>query len=670
MLLGKIFGRVTTTEFKFEVTQQTKKFEYVQVYHPVYNYVLCQILEIEKLNTSTTAYCQVIGYKDKEGKIKKLKIPFEPETEVFLAKEEFISEIIKLEQATSGAYLGKLDGKDIPIQLDLKKLLTKHVAILAKSGSGKSYTVGVLLEEIIEKGVPLIIIDPHGEYPSMRHENTKDKDAQALFNVQSKGFSIVEYGDPTLNHHARPLKLSNNFSRQELITLLPTRLTSAQLGVLHSAMQQGESDLESVLYHLNQEESNAKWNVISIIEQLHQMNLFSPAPTPMHELVKSGSCSVINFRGVNPDIQDIIVYKLCKDLFELRKQNKIPPFFMVIEEAHNYCPERSFGEKKSSKILRTIASEGRKFGLGLCVVSQRPARVDKSVLSQCSTQIIMKLTNPQDLKAMSSSVEGITSATEREIQELAIGTAVVTGVTDVPLFVKVRPRKSLHGGEAVDILNHQQSEPEPEDLMQQVQEFNEQEVLSVFFSGLEPSDIRIMSEEPITEIQPILIPVLEVQCQDKEESFSVLVDMTSGSLITNKEEFALDQRTGVKKLPALESLTTVELQILHFAFQKESFQQEELIQHLGNLSVVQALEEVCAKRFIQTNGKEYFLSKEFLFSKLSNAKIHQKAEYKQVKYDGKKEEKVDIDTIITQLQKFTTVTNHAKGFFLAYHLIS
>jgi len=63
---------------------------------------------------------------------------------------------------------------------------------------------------------------------------------------------------------------------------------------------------------------------------------------------------------------------------------------MVIEEAHNYCPERNFGEKKSSKILRTIASEGRKFGLGLCVVSQRPARLDKSVLSQCSTQIIMK----------------------------------------------------------------------------------------------------------------------------------------------------------------------------------------------------------------------------------------------------------------------------------------
>ena len=114
------------------------------------------------------------------------------------------------------------------------------------------------------------------------------------------------------------------------------------------------------------------------------------APTPYHELIKSGTCTIINFRGVNPDIQDIIVYKLTKDLFELRKQNKIPPFFMVIEEAHNYCPERNFGEKKSSKILRTIASEGRKFGLGLCVVSQRPARLDKSVLSQCSTQIIMK----------------------------------------------------------------------------------------------------------------------------------------------------------------------------------------------------------------------------------------------------------------------------------------
>ena len=120
MILGKIFGKVTTTEFKFLVEHETRKFDYIQIYHPVYDYVLCQVLEIEKQEEMTTASCQVIGFKDKDGKVKKLRIPFEPGSEVLTAENEFIAKIIKLEDSTSGAYIGKLDGKDIKIFLDLK----------------------------------------------------------------------------------------------------------------------------------------------------------------------------------------------------------------------------------------------------------------------------------------------------------------------------------------------------------------------------------------------------------------------------------------------------------------------------------------------------------------------------------------------------------------------
>jgi DNA helicase HerA-like ATPase len=75
--------------------------------------------------------------------------------------------------------------------------------------------------------------------------------------------------------------------------------------------------------------------------------------------------------------------------------DKIPPFMLVVEEAHNFCPERGFEKAISSNIMRTIASEGRKFGLGMMVISQRPARVDKNVISQCNTQIILRVTNVQ-----------------------------------------------------------------------------------------------------------------------------------------------------------------------------------------------------------------------------------------------------------------------------------
>ena len=69
-------------------------------------------------------------------------------------------------------------------------------------------------------------------------------------------------------------------------------------------------------------------------------------------------------------MQEVIVYKIVNDLFIERKKNNIPPFFLVLEEAQNYCPERSFGEAKSSPIIRQVTAEGRKFGMGMCVISQ------------------------------------------------------------------------------------------------------------------------------------------------------------------------------------------------------------------------------------------------------------------------------------------------------------
>ena len=112
--------------------------------------------------------------------------------------------------------------------------------------------------------------------------------------------------------------------------------------------------------------------------------------------------------------------------------NTIPPGMLVVEEAHNYAPEKGFSKTLSSDILRTIASEGRKFGLGMMVISQRPARVDKNVLSQCGTQIIMKVTNPNDLKAISKGLEGVSSYVEDELMRLPPGVATLVS-TDIEL---------------------------------------------------------------------------------------------------------------------------------------------------------------------------------------------------------------------------------------------
>ena len=161
-------------------------------------------------------------------------------------------------------------------------------------------------------------------------------------------------------------------------------------------------------------------------------------------------------------------------------------------------------------------------------VSKEAARVDKSVLSQCSTQLIMKVTNPNDLKAISNSVEGINADSEKEIQNLPIGSALVSGIVDIPLFVNIRTRMSKHGGDAVDILDEQK------DVLEEIKEFENQEILSIIKPQTTIKDLKLMSEKEL-EIKLILIPAALVTCQEKDLEFNVLVELLEGSIVVDKE---------------------------------------------------------------------------------------------------------------------------------------
>ena len=514
MILGKITGKTSTLEFNFTAKGDVNKFDYVQIINNE-RYVLGQIFEIEKSN-ETVAKCNVIGYRG-DNKLKTLLNPLNPGTEVLKADNEFIQEILDLKKKDNSAFIGKLNRYDLNVYLDMDKLLTKHVSILAKSGSGKSYASGVLVEEIIERGIPLLIIDPHGEYLTLK-EKSEDIDNLSRFGLIPKNFSEkVNIYSPNIqdNPEAIPLKLSNfNLSSQEILHILPIKLSNVQLSLLYSCLNDVDKiDFNKLILDLELEENPAKYNLIGTIKYLEKLNLFSDAPTSLNELISPGKCSIINLRGVEIELQEVIVYKLMKDLFEERKKGNIPPFFAIIEEAHNYLPERSFGEAKSSRILRQIASEGRKFGLGLCVISQRPSRLDKSVISQTSTQIILKVTNPNDLKALASSVEGLTYNSEKEIQNLEIGTALITGVSEMPLFVNIRPRMTKHGGEAVNMLEAVNSDEEKGELMQVIKQ------------KISKQDMELIGEN----MKVKLIPCLYIQSDDS----SLLFNLYNGKLVKN-----------------------------------------------------------------------------------------------------------------------------------------
>jgi len=555
MILGKIIGKVSTNNFDFNVTSsKAKKLQFIQVNHPDYGYVLCQIMELERTSDEMVAHCSVIGFKDSsDGRVKGIRTPFQLSTEVLEAEDSFIKKVIELQG--EGAYIGKLEGKNIDIKIDLQKVLTKHLSVLAKSGSGKSYFVGVLLEEIMEKNVPLLIIDPHGEYSSMRSPNDTDKENLIAWNLEAKGYGpkIQEYGDPKVKEDIIPLKLNEKMSSYELMKILPINLTSNQEAMLFSVVKDLEEvNFDNILIGLELLNYPAKWALIDTIMYLKSLDLFTPAPTDPNELIKPGKCTIINLRGISPEVQDVIVYKLMKDLFHARKQEKIPPFFCVLEEAHNFAPEKGFGKAKSTDVIRLISSEGRKFGLGLCVISQRPALVQKTILAQCSTQVVLKVNNPNDLRSLTASIEGITSETAAEIQNLPVGSGLVCGVVDRPLIVKIRPRKSKHGGEAVNILGAgkmsnseipitkvvetTETEEYQKNVVEESKEFAEQNLLMIIKPQLSIKEIKLIATKPITNITTYLIPALYFTAEYQGMKINLLIDKVGGKIISDPDK--------------------------------------------------------------------------------------------------------------------------------------
>jgi len=532
MMLGKISGSVTTKGFSFKAEARVKKLQYITVKDFEGKWVLAYIDSVVKYPNRTVGKARVIGYRDSRGFLKPLTVPFEPDTPVFMADEDLIKQTIGLKD--DGLYVGLLEGYKIHINLPVKHLIRKHVAILAKTGTGKSYAAGILLEELAENEIPAVVIDPHGEYSTLIKENKKEEEIRLMegFGIEPKSYKKdVRIFDLVGRN---PLKLDSRLTTDEIFEMLPTKISSTQRGLLYSAIKNLEGKdytLRDVIEEVSSIETHAKWSLISLLEVLEKTKLFSANPTKPNELVKKGKITIIDLKEANPEIQQIAVLKVAKELFTARKQGKVPEFFIVLEEAHNFCPERGLGEVSSSKILRTIASEGRKFGVGLCIISQRPAKVDKNVLSQCSTQIILKVTNPNDIKAIMESVEGISFGTKEEIKDLPIGMGLVVGVTEQPLLVDIRVRKSEHGGEAIKVGERK---------------ISFEEKVSVFTPRFFEEDVK-KSFKGIEEMRFLNYPVWKAIGAWKGEDVEFYVDGVTGELIFMHED-SIEHSKGIRSL--------------------------------------------------------------------------------------------------------------------------
>lgn len=549
MLVGKIIGKTAPEWFQFEVSNVIKKMDFIATRDPEKHWVLGRIEGIIQERNKTLARVSVIGYFDKRGIVRMPKMPFKPGSFVYTADDGLIKRVLSLK--ASGLYVGLLDGSEsLKVNLNPEKLMSKHLAVLAKTGFGKSYFIGVLLEEFMENKIPAVIIDPHGEYSSLQYSNKREDEIKYMsqFEIRAKEYRKelqIFSLEKNLKEGTKKLKFRDKLTYQEVFEMLPFRLTGNQLSVIYSALGNiGKTTytIEDIKKEVELQKSRARWKAISALDYLESSGLFdSSGYTKPSDLVKKGKLTIIDLKGLDPDIQQLVVYKIAKDLFNARKMNRIPQFLFVVEEAQNFCPERGFGEAISSRILRTIASEGRKFGMGLSIISQRPARVDKNVLSQCNTQAYLRINNPNDLRAIMDSMEGITKGVMTQIKSIPVGTGVIVGLIDQPLIVNIRVKRTNHGGAIT--------------LKPKKPKSNSESDILYFYPKFLEDDIKKKIRKKFQQFKLIYYPMWRLACRfetpDGPKEDNIFMDGISGELVFSDEK-GLVKTEGLPKLFNLE----------------------------------------------------------------------------------------------------------------------
>jgi DNA helicase HerA-like ATPase len=437
-------------------------------------------LEIYEITVETIGY-----FSQKLNDFVNPRIPPNPGDRIFLASSETLSQMLSAKGVaeTGSAHIGSLltrDAGEVPIVLSVKDVVSTHLAILASTGSGKSYTAGVIVEELMQpfNRASVLIVDPHGEYHTM--ESIQGSDV----------FKGSDGYQPEVKIFT-PDKIKVRFStltEADVKYLLPEGTSDKMLHFLTQAFRslndrlkaEGRRDYLYSYHDLRDEVQRQQFgkegegagdggNVSSIQGLLWRLDsrfdradgIFSAHEhIELHELYRPGRCTILQLSDIEQHEQQVIVGTLLRRVNKARVmtvrgeattgENFLDyPVFTLLEEAHRFAPAGA--SVVSTNVLKQILSEGRKFGVGIGLITQRPGKLDQDVLSQCMTQIIMRIVNPIDQQTVAQSVEGAGRAMLAELPALTKGQAIISGVgINTPVMCRIRPRLTAHGGETFD----------------------------------------------------------------------------------------------------------------------------------------------------------------------------------------------------------------------------
>ena len=335
----------------------------------------------------------------------------------------------------------------IGAKVRIDDLLSKHFAIIGSTGSGKSCTVALVLRAILEQSPQghVVLFDPHNEYSKSFGDKaeTITNDTLDLPLWMFDFVETVELLTSDIQDHSheeqdvlhdvilsakrlydRSLN-QNDISSQVKLDDIENELQRATHITLDSPVPYRIRDVVKLLDHAMGKLENSsnlapykrlKRKITSLTNDPRYKFIFrnQASPLPIDELVgrifrlpvEGKPISILDFSAIPSEALNIVVSVVSRLAFELAtwSERKIP-ILLVCEEAHRYIPrDKALGFHSTRRIIGRIAKEGRKYGVSLAIISQRPSELEPSTLSQCSTIFSMRLSNELDQNFVKAAV--------------------------------------------------------------------------------------------------------------------------------------------------------------------------------------------------------------------------------------------------------------------------
>ena len=474
MVVGICVGETSLTEVTFISDKMPKVGEYVTMEYDdkkVLGMIENLVRGNDALNVDINDFKAIqkissIGVEDNyiRGKVKILgdindnlrlpRTPVLPGTEISLADKDILNEIFKVRNPLK---LGSLvNQSDVDVNVDANPILSRHLAILAMTGAGKSNTVSVLIDQLLSYSVPVFVFDMHGEYKDASFPNGDVNVISPKINPHYMSFNEIK----------RLVNIPSNGYIQERYFRKAFRQAKAMLSDGKANTNNFLQVMYDILYEQSLEEGSEK-QIIDVMNKIDDSmdrysKLFDKNAANILSNIKAGHVNVLDLSQVDEFVASVLVSHILRNSLQRSKDaahsgNKEDllnnSVFFILEEAHILAPNKR--DSDSKRWIQRVAREGRKFGLGLCLVSQSPKTVDHDALSQMNNMIILRLVEPEDQRHVQSASESLSQDLVNQLPSLNVGEAIVLGLMSrVPTLVKIDEFKGRRHGDDMDIVSH------------------------------------------------------------------------------------------------------------------------------------------------------------------------------------------------------------------------